>query len=131
VLVALFTGLGEEPGWRGFALPRLQERHGPLAATAVLAVAWAMWHLPNLMFGGRTGLSYGLWLALTVASAFIYTWVYNHTGGSLLVAVLLHGAINAASGLLGPTGCCPASTTHSTCTGMGPSRWPSRWLPWP
>jgi uncharacterized protein len=55
--VAIFTGMGEEPGWRGFALPRLQERHGPLLGTAVLSVVWGMWHLPNVLFGGWTGLS--------------------------------------------------------------------------
>ena len=107
VLIFLFTGLGEEPGWRGFALPRLQERHGPLAGTAVLAVVWTMWHLPNLLFGGWTGLSYALWVVLTVASAFIYTWVYNHTGGSILLAALLHGAINGGSGLVGARGLLP------------------------
>ena len=105
--ILIFTGLGEEPGWRGFALPRLQHRHGPLVGTAVLAVAWALWHLPNLLFGGYTGLSYALWLALTIASAFIYTWVYNHTGGSVLIAALLHGAINGSSGFLGPRGLLP------------------------
>jgi membrane protease YdiL (CAAX protease family) len=98
--IAIFTGMGEEPGWRGFALPRLQDRHGPLLATAVLAVVWASWHLPNLLFGGWTGLSFALWLAGTVAAAFIYTWVYNRTGGSILLAALLHGAINGSSGLV-------------------------------
>jgi membrane protease YdiL (CAAX protease family) len=100
VYVAIFTGMGEEPGWRGFALPRLQERQGPLLATAVLAVVWGMWHLPNVLFGGWTGLSYALWMALTVASAFIYTWVYNNTGGSVLMAALLHGAINGGTTLV-------------------------------
>jgi uncharacterized protein len=100
VYVAIFTGMGEEPGWRGFALPRLQERQGPLLATAVLAVVWGMWHLPNVLFGGWTGLSYALWMALTVASAFIYTWVYNNTGGSILMAALLHGAINGGTTLV-------------------------------
>jgi membrane protease YdiL (CAAX protease family) len=98
--VAIFTGMGEEPGWRGFALPRLQERHGPLLATAFLSVLWAMWHLPNVLFGGWTGLSFSLWLAGTVASAFIYTWVYNRTGGSILLAALLHGAINGGTALV-------------------------------
>ena len=98
--VAIFTGLGEEPGWRGFALPRLQDRHGPLLATAVLSVLWAMWHLPNVLFGGWTGLSFSLWLAGTVASAFIYTWVFNNTGGSILLATLLHGAINGGTTLV-------------------------------
>lgn len=100
VYVAIFTGLGEETGWRGLALPRLQDRHGPLFATAVLSVLWAAWHLPNVLFGGWTGLSFSLWMAATVASAFIYTWVYNHTGGSILLAALLHGAINGSTVLV-------------------------------
>jgi uncharacterized protein len=98
--VAIFTGMGEEPGWRGFALPRLQDRHGPLVGTAVLSVIWAAWHLPNVLFGGWTGLSFSLWMALTLASAFIYTWVYNNTGGSILLAALLHGAINGGTALV-------------------------------
>jgi len=100
VYVAIFTGMGEEPGWRGFALPSLQDRHGPLLATAVLAVVWGRWHLPNVLFGGWTGLSFSLWMALTIASTFIYTWVYNHTGGSILMAALLHGAINGGTELV-------------------------------
>jgi uncharacterized protein len=98
--VAIFTGVGEEPGWRGFALPRLQDRHGPLLGTALLSVVWAAWHLPNVLFGGWTGLSFSLWLVGTVASAFIYTWVYNNTGGSILMAALLHGAINGGTTLV-------------------------------
>ncbi len=101
VLVAIVViGLAEETGWRGFALPRLQERRGPLVGTAILAVVWALWHLPNVLFGGWTALSFSLWLAATVSAAFVYTWVYNHTGGSILMAALLHGAINGSSGLV-------------------------------
>ena len=101
VLVAVVViGLAEETGWRGFALPRLQDRHGPLAGTALLAVAWALWHLPNLLFGGWTGASYTLWLVLTIASAFVYTWLFNNTAGSILLAALLHAAINMGSGLV-------------------------------
>ena len=101
VLVAVVViGLAEETGWRGFALPRLQDRQGPLVGTAVLAVVWALWHLPNVLFGGWTGASYALWLVLTIASAFVYTWVFNNTGGSILLAALLHAAINMGSGLV-------------------------------
>ena len=101
VLVAVVViGLAEETGWRGFALPRLQERRGPLVGTAVLAVVWALWHLPNLLFGGWTGASYALWLVGTLAVAFVYTWVFNNTGGSILLAALLHAAINMSSGLV-------------------------------
>jgi membrane protease YdiL (CAAX protease family) len=101
VLVAVVViGLAEETGWRGFALPRLQGRHGPLVGTAILAVVWTMWHLPNLLFGGWTAVSYALWVVLTIASAFIYTWVFNNTGGSILLAALLHAAINMGTGLV-------------------------------
>ena len=100
VLITLvLVGVAEETGWRGFALPRLQDRHGPLLGTAVLSVVWAMWHLPNLLFGGWTVTSYALWLAVTIATSFIYTWVFNNTGGSILIAALLHAAINKGSGL--------------------------------
>jgi uncharacterized protein len=101
VLVAVVViGLAEETGWRGFAFPRLQERRGPLVGTAVLAVVWALWHLPNLLFGGWTGASYALWLVGTLAVAFVYTWLFNNTGGSILLAALLHAAINMSSGLV-------------------------------
>jgi uncharacterized protein len=101
VLVAVVViGLAEETGWRGFALPRLQERRGPLVGTAVLAVVWALWHLPNLLFGGWTGASYALWLVGTLAVAFVYTWLFNNTGGSILLVALLHAAINMSSGLV-------------------------------
>src|ERR687890_1444987 len=107
VLVAVVViGLAEETGWRGFALPRLQERRGPLVGTAVLAVLWAGWHLPNLLFGGWTGASYALWLVGTLAVAFVYTWVFNNTDGSILLAALLHAAINMSSGLV--TGLVPS-----------------------
>jgi membrane protease YdiL (CAAX protease family) len=61
---------------------------------------WAGWHLPNVLFGGWTGTSYVLWLVGTLASAFVYTWVFNSTGGSILLAALLHAAINMSSGLV-------------------------------
>ena len=99
VLITFFlVAVAEETGWRGFALPRLQDRHGPLLATAFLAVVWAAWHLPNLLFGGWTVLTFSLWIALTIATAFIYTWVFNNTGGSILMSALVHAAIYKGSG---------------------------------
>ena len=97
---AILGPLWEEPGWRGFALPRLQQQYGPLAGTAILGVLWGLWHLPGF-FGGWLGelslssLSASL-LGIT-AFAFILTWAYNHTRGSLLIMILLHSAFNAAS----------------------------------
>jgi membrane protease YdiL (CAAX protease family) len=97
--VALVTGLAEEPGWRGFALPRANERYTPLAAALLVSVVWALWHLPNALFGSD-GLSTHLaHVAATTVNGLVQAWVYNATGGSLLLAVLLHGSFNATAGV--------------------------------
>jgi len=87
-LVVLTVGGGfEEPGWRGFALPRLQERFTPVRATLVLGVIWGLWHLPI----------YGLLAPLLITPlAFLYTYLYNKTG-SVLLCVLLHASITPAN----------------------------------
>jgi membrane protease YdiL (CAAX protease family) len=88
-------GLGEEIGWRGVALPALMQKQGPRLASVVLGVLWTAWHLPAF-FGGDTP----WWLlliaqsVLTISLSFVFTWVYLRTGGSLPVAILLHGALN-------------------------------------
>lgn len=104
--LSLVAGLGEEPGWRGFALPRLQARYGPLGATVLLGSVWAVWHLPLLAVDPRAahGISDPLVLAglftLTAVGillyAFFYTWVYNHTG-SVLLMMVLHGGFNTGT----------------------------------
>jgi uncharacterized protein len=82
----LDAALGEEPGWRGYALPRLQADRSPLAATFILGLLVAGWHLP-LVFDGRLG-----WIGLpsTVAITFVYAWLFNHTEGSVLLPVIFH-----------------------------------------
>ena len=89
---------GEEIGWRGYSLPRLQDRHSALVASLVVGVVWAVWHLPKFLTAGSTQ-SYPFWLFLLgmVASAIIYTWVFNSTGGSLLSVALLHAAFNTST----------------------------------
>jgi membrane protease YdiL (CAAX protease family) len=109
IVLALIAGLGEEPGWRGFALPRLEASYGPLFATALLGFVWAMWHLPLVFVDPRfphgfTSVAPQVLLALLTmltifCYAFFYTWVYNRTG-SVLLCMLLHGSFNAAIGLL-------------------------------
>lgn len=105
VLGIFIPAIGEEPGWRGFALPRLQERYGPVRGTLVLGTFVALYHLPGFFtpFLGPITVSGFVAFSLTaVAATFVYTWVFNGSGGSLLIVILLHAAGNAASGLLTP-----------------------------
>jgi len=86
VFVSILGGGFEEPGWRGFALPRLEHRYNtPLRATLVLALLWGLWHLPL----------YGLGFIGPMLYVFFYTYLYNKTG-SVLLCILLHGSFTAA-----------------------------------
>jgi CAAX protease family protein len=87
--------LGEEPGWRGFAQPRLQSRWSPLASTALLGALIAGWHLP-LVFMPQFDLSLPD-IATTVLVTFWYAWLFNRTGGSVLLTLIAHateGTVN-------------------------------------
>jgi uncharacterized protein len=93
----LTSGLAEEPGWRGFALPRLQERYGPLLASIILGVLWQCWHLPlYLTDWGRDAGWLGISLDIigNLGLTILMTWVFNHTRGSLLIAMLLHAMLD-------------------------------------
>jgi CAAX protease family protein len=91
-----FVANGEEIGWRGYALPRLQVRHSPLVSSLILGGVWALWHMPKFLAAGNNN-PVGLFLLDTVAKAVLFTWVYNNTNGSLLMATMFHAAINTAS----------------------------------
>lgn len=99
VAFSIFPGsaMGEELGWRGYALPRVQARCTALQAALLLGVLTALWHLPLWLRGAPTHpLSLYLPFAIqVVAYAVVYTWLYNGTRGSLLIAVLFHAATNA------------------------------------
>src|ERR671913_2499626 len=90
------SALGEEIGWRGYVLPRLQSRMSALSAALLIAPIWALWHLPLWLNGapGRTPLIYAGFVLSAFALSVILTWVYNSTGGSLLLVVLLHATSN-------------------------------------
>ncbi|MFF0817102.1 CPBP family intramembrane glutamic endopeptidase [Rhodococcus sp. NPDC003318] len=97
---ALLVGgpLGEEVGWRGFALPRLQQRFTPALATIVLGVLWTCWHAPIWFSNNWSVLNVQNLLCYTaflVLAAFQYTWAHNNTRGSILVAVVLHASMDA------------------------------------
>ncbi len=86
-LFAVFSGpLGEEIGWRGFALPRLLERHTAFTASLVLGSLWAIWHLPLVLVGDFS--TYGAFMP--VIAAFVFTWLFQNTRGSVLLAILMH-----------------------------------------
>lgn len=89
-------GLGEETGWRGFALPRLQRGRSALAATLVLWALWAGWHLPLFFYMYTFNMLPGFLIAL-LAGTITFTWIYNSTGGSVLMTILWHGLYNYAT----------------------------------
>lgn len=80
--------LGEEPGFRGYALPLLQARRTPLASAALLGVVVSLWHLP-LVLAGQLSL---MGLPSTFAITFLYVWLFNRTGGSVLLTYLFHNS---------------------------------------
>jgi membrane protease YdiL (CAAX protease family) len=100
VLNILVGNFAEELGWRGFALPRLQQRYGPVLGTVILGTLHCLWHLP-IFFTALLGLfslpGYAGFLIVAIATTFFYTWVFNHTKGSVLIATLTHAFVNAAS----------------------------------
>ncbi len=103
VLGIFIPSIGEEPGWRGFALPRLQERYGPVWGSLILGTLVGLYHTPAFFtpFLGPITISEFVMFQLTaIAATFIYTWVFNGSGGSLFIVILFHAAGNAASGLL-------------------------------
>lgn len=94
----LTFGVGEEVGWRGFALPRLQQRLHPILASLVLTLLWALWHWPAFLYRpGYSSMGPGEalgWLVSLFTGAVILTWLFNRTRGSLLAVALFHGLVD-------------------------------------
>ncbi len=108
VILGTFIGGGqEEIGWRGFAQPELQRRYSGLTTALIIGVAWGVWHLP-LFFDPFA--PHAQWPLVTQAAWFVgllgfsilLSWIYNGTGGSILLAMVAHGSINALPGALVP-----------------------------
>lgn len=98
----VIVGCFEELGWRGFAQPRLQRTRTALTAALVIGLAWAAWHLPELVSEPteqRPPLPFVVWV---LAQSVILAWLYNSTGGSVLVVALFHASANTAGAFLLP-----------------------------
>jgi uncharacterized protein len=117
VLTVLLFGGPEEPGWRGYALPRLQSRQNALTASLLLGVVWALWHGPLWLIpdSGYQDLSYPLYIVQVLAMCVVYTWLFNSSGGSVLLAVLLHAAGNTSLVYLSPGMQAQAAVTACWC----------------
>lgn len=102
---------GEEIGWRGYVLPRLQAKYSALTSTLILGVIWGFWHLPKFLSHWNV-VSFAWFMVHTMATAVLFSWLYNGTRGSLLLTALFHAASNT-TGLFMPM----ANTVSSA--GMG------------
>jgi uncharacterized protein len=107
-VVVLGGPLFEEIGWRGFALPRMEPLHGPLLASVILGVLWALWHLPEFLVpswaassGGGGILGITLFIVTAVTFTIVITWVFNNTRASVLLAILVHTSFDAFTVPLG------------------------------
>lgn len=103
---------GEEIGWRGYALPRLTERMGLPAASILLGVIWALWHLPLFFVHGADTYHqpFFLYTVQVTAISVAMAWLYARTGGSLLLTMLLHAAVNNTKDIV------PSATPGGTNT---------------
>lgn len=111
LLLWIFTfGLGEEIGWRGFALPRLQKNSSALAATMILAVLWALWHAPQLFYFFDPSMVAG-WLIGLFAGAVVLTWLYNSSPDNVLPVAIWHGCFNFMTASIADVGLLPAVMT--------------------
>ncbi|MFC1786529.1 type II CAAX prenyl endopeptidase Rce1 family protein [Halobacteriota archaeon] len=97
VMVLLFQGpLQEEFGWRGYALDRLQARFNALNSSVILGFIWGLWHIPYFWIGEEVVYTYTIipLILSAILIAILLTWLYNNTGGSILVALVFHAMFN-------------------------------------
>ncbi len=106
-ILPMFIGMAiwnvwEEIGWRGFALPRLQEKHSALITSIVMSILWTLWHLPLLLNPSNpmSGLALGGEFLFSFGLTVIYTWLYNNTQGSLFFVTVFHAMSNTVAAVL-------------------------------
>lgn len=94
-IAAMFIApIGEEIGWRGFALPRMQERYGRLPAALLLGALWGLWHLMMYLMVGLPSSVLVASILFLIPGGVLFSWIYNRSGGSALIAVLLHMGVH-------------------------------------
>lgn len=100
--IFLGGGLGEELGWRGFALPQLQKRMSAFRASLLIWVVWTVWHFPAFFLASSRDGEMPIWMftIFVFAVTTLFTWAYNMTNGNLLIPVVFHGTANASESLL-------------------------------
>ncbi len=115
VAILLVNGFGEETGWRGYALPALQRRRSPLVATVIVSVLWAGWHLPMFAvvntFRSFSAPILAGWIIGLFCGAIVLTWLYNRSGGSILLVAIWHTTYNIISGTDAAKGLLAATST--------------------
>jgi membrane protease YdiL (CAAX protease family) len=94
VIQFLGSSLGEELGWRGYALPRLQSRRSALLASLILGASWGLWSIPRYWTPGADFryAAFAWFFSGIILNSILYTWIFNNTRGSLLLVVLFHTA---------------------------------------
>jgi uncharacterized protein len=105
VISGLFPGaLGEELGWRGYALPRLQAKFSALVSSFILGVIWGLWHIPTfyIEFVAQSSIPVFWFFVEVTAISILFTWIYNNTDGSVLMAILFHASNNSVTPVLYP-----------------------------
>lgn len=110
LIISIISGaLGEELGWRGFLLPRIQERFNATTSSLIVGVIWALWHIPLWMLPGYGWDAIPYWgFALNaITSSVVITWVLNNTDGSLVMASMIHFTINYSINVVGVLGFIP------------------------
>ncbi len=102
VLVSTWVQAGEEVGWRGYLLPIFANRVGLGAASVVLGLLWALWHLPlfHIEGSGSAGQSFPVYASHVTALSVAMAWLYWRTGRSLLLVMVMHAAVNNTTGVV-------------------------------
>jgi uncharacterized protein len=110
IALSTWTQAGEEVGWRGYALAHVAQRTSLGTASLIVGVIWAFWHLPLFVIAatGSTGQSFPIYLLHVTALSVAMTWLYWKSGGSLLLVMLMHAAVNNTTQIV------PAALPEST-----------------